>query len=253
MLVYDRKRGQKKNKRSVPPQKIVDEVCNFNSTLWRKRIVNKRYFTFLHDLLDIESSAQNEAVRVGVRVLFGTELKEISVDAETHWFNLLSKILESSKSACEEMAKLLLNGSTQLIRELLIHGRDKTVRYHKNISCITISYHSNIDTGTIRSGTDVTCHVKNLNEGGEDTSKLSCESLDELLKLHDDVDDKKCSISFRIAKRAWLVCMEEQFHTLSHCTLRHALNIVSVYKGNLLTKETVPVLLKIFEMYVLYE
>ena len=164
MLVYDRKRGQGKNKRSVPPQKIVDEVCNFNSTLWRKRIVNKRYFTFLHDLVDIESSAQNEAVRVGVRVLFGTELKEISVDAETHWFNLLSKILESSKSACEEMAKLLLNGSTQLIRELLIHGRDKTVRYHKNINCITISYHPNIDTGTIRSGTDVTCR-KELERG----------------------------------------------------------------------------------------
>ena len=120
--------------------------------------MNKRYFTFLHDLVDIESSAQNEAVRVGVRVLFGTELKEISLDAETHWFNLLSKILESSKSACEEMAKLLLNGSTQLIRELLIHGRDKTVCNRKNISlcCITRT-HTHTHTGTIRRGTDITC------------------------------------------------------------------------------------------------
>ena len=98
--MYDRKRGQKKNKRSVPPQKIVDEVCNFNSTLWRKRIVNKRYFTFLHDLLDIESSAQNEAVRVGVRVLFGTWCSSAKRENFNHftlsYFNYVRRISRAS-------------------------------------------------------------------------------------------------------------------------------------------------------------
>jgi hypothetical protein len=230
-LVYDRKRGRKKDRRSSPPQKIVDEVCKFNSALWRKRIVNESYFNFVHDLMEIDSEKQCEAVQIGIRILFGNELKEMNADAESKWFELLRKILSTSKEGCRVFSQLLLGGSTQLIRELLIYPRDKTVRY---------------------AGRLMLCVVKTLvvDDDSEDDSKVDEEktdaSLETLIEQH-DLDDSKRSIAFRVARRAWLVCKEEPIRTLSRDTLRYALSIVAAYQGKLLNAGCLPTLLKIFE------